>query len=49
VEQQGKGEETRQLLAEIYTWLTEGFDRADLKEAQALLEELQREGVSCAS
>jgi hypothetical protein len=27
-------------LAEIYNWLTEGFDTADLKEAKALLDEL---------
>ena len=29
-----------QVLAEVYGWFTEGFDTADLKEAQALLEEL---------
>jgi hypothetical protein len=28
------------MLAEIYGWFTEGFDTADLKEARALLEEL---------
>ena len=28
------------MLAEIYGWSTEGFDTADLKDAQALLEEL---------
>ena len=28
------------LLAEVYTWFTEGFDTADLQEAKALLEEL---------
>jgi len=38
--QQGKTEEARQMLAEIYGWFTEGFDTADLKEAKALLEEL---------
>jgi len=38
--QQGKREATRQLLAEIYGWFTEGFDTADLQEAKALLEEL---------
>jgi hypothetical protein len=27
-------------LAPIYGWFTEGFDTADLQEAQALLEEL---------
>jgi hypothetical protein len=29
------------MLAEIYSWFTEGFDTADLKEAKALLEELR--------
>ncbi len=37
---QGKKDEARQMLAEIYGWFTEGFDTADLKEAKALLEEL---------
>ena len=37
---QGKKEEARQLLAEIYGWFTEGFDTADLKQAKLLLEEL---------
>ena len=37
---QGKQEEARQMLAEIYNWFTEGFDTVDLKEAKALLEEL---------
>ena len=39
-QQQGKREEARQMLAEVYGWFTEGFDTADLKEAKALLEEL---------
>ncbi|MBI3795364.1 MAG: hypothetical protein HY268_00130 [Deltaproteobacteria bacterium] len=39
-QQQGKKKEAHELLAEIYTWFTEGFDTADLKEAKALLEEL---------
>ncbi len=39
-QQQGKKDEARQMLAEIYGWFTEGFDTADLKEAKALLEEL---------
>ena len=30
------------MLAEIYSWFTEGFDTEDLKEAKALLEELER-------
>ena len=38
--QQGKTDEARQMLAEIYGWFTEGFDTGDLKEAKALLEEL---------
>jgi predicted ATPase len=38
--QQGKGEEARRLLSGIYTWFTEGFDTADLKDAKALLDEL---------
>jgi predicted ATPase len=37
---QGKKEEARRLLSEIYGWFTEGFDTADLKDAKALLEEL---------
>jgi class 3 adenylate cyclase/tetratricopeptide (TPR) repeat protein len=39
-QRQGKREEARQLLAEIYGWFTEGFDTADLQEAKALLGEL---------
>jgi len=38
--QQGKKEEARRMLAEIYSWFTEGFDTADLQEAKALLQEL---------
>ena len=37
---QGRVDEARDLLAEIYGWFTEGFETADLKEAQALLGEL---------
>jgi class 3 adenylate cyclase/predicted ATPase len=36
-EQQGKRQEARDLLAEVYGWFIEGFDTADLQEAQALL------------
>ena len=32
--------EARMMLAEIYGWFTEGFDTADLKDAKALLDEL---------
>jgi hypothetical protein len=39
-QQQGKKEEARLLLSEVYDWFTEGFDTLDLKEAKALLEEL---------
>jgi tetratricopeptide (TPR) repeat protein len=39
-QKQGKKEEARKMLEEIYGWFTEGFDTADLKEAEALLEEL---------
>ncbi|HKA55062.1 MAG TPA: hypothetical protein VKJ47_15515 [Candidatus Binatia bacterium] len=38
--EQGKKAEARQTLAEIYGWFNEGFDTADLKEAEALLDEL---------
>jgi len=38
--QQGRRDEARMILAEIYNWFTEGFDTADLKEAKALLDEL---------
>jgi class 3 adenylate cyclase/predicted ATPase len=38
---QGKVQEARELLAPVYGWFTEGFDTRDLKEAKALLEELQ--------
>ncbi len=37
---QGKRAEARTMLAEIYNWFTEGFDTADLKDANALLDEL---------
>jgi predicted ATPase len=37
---QGRFEEARRILAEIYGWFTEGFDTLDLLEAKALLEEL---------
>jgi len=32
-QRQGRRDEARQLLAEIYDWFTEGFDTADLQEA----------------
>jgi len=39
-QQQGKQHDARDTLAAIYHWFTEGFDTADLKEAKALLGEL---------
>ena len=39
-QQHGKCEEARELLASIYSWFTEGFDTADLQEANTLLQEL---------
>ena len=37
---QGKKEEARQMLVEIYGWFTEGFETGDLRAARALLQEL---------
>ena len=37
---QGRRDDARSMLSEIYNWFTEGFDTADLKEAKALLDEL---------
>ena len=42
LDKQGRRDEARSMLAEIYNWFTEGFDTADLKDAKALLDELQR-------
>jgi predicted ATPase len=41
---QGKKDEARQMLAEVYGWFTEGFDTKDLQEAKTLLEELSSPG-----
>ena len=38
---QGRREEARTMLADIYGWFTEGFDTADLKDAKALLDDLR--------
>jgi len=38
--EQGRCDEARAMLAEIYGWFTEGFDTVDLKDAKALLDEL---------
>jgi predicted ATPase len=40
-QQQGKAKEGRDLLMEIYRWFTEGFQTADLREARALLADLE--------
>jgi predicted ATPase len=37
---QGRRDEARSMLAEIYNWFSEGFDTTDLKDAKALLDEL---------
>ena len=44
LEKQGKRDEARVMLGEVYNWFTEGFDTADLKEAKALLDELSPGG-----
>jgi predicted ATPase len=38
---QGEWQQARELLAPIYGWFTEGFDILDLKNAKALLDELE--------
>jgi len=37
---QGRRDDARILLAEIYNWFTEGFDTADLRDARELRDEL---------
>jgi len=37
-QQQGEGDQARQLLCEIYSWFTEGFETPDLQEARMWLE-----------
>jgi len=37
---QGRRDEARTILNEIYAWFTEGFETADLKDAKSLLDEL---------
>jgi predicted ATPase len=39
---QGKQGKAEQILADVYRWFSEGFDTADLKDANALLDELSR-------
>ena len=38
---QGRRAEVRALLSPVYEWFTEGFDTQDLKDAKALLDELE--------
>jgi predicted ATPase len=38
--EQGERRKARDLLAPVYGWFTEGFETADLEDAQALLDEL---------
>lgn len=40
LQKQGKKDEARKTLSEIYVLFTEGFETSDLKDAKALLEEL---------
>jgi predicted ATPase len=40
LDEQGRKDEARRMLGEIYGWFTEGFDTADLKDAKALLDTL---------
>jgi predicted ATPase len=46
---QGRHIEGRELLSPVYGWFTEGFDTPDLKEAKALLDELDRSLAPTAS
>jgi predicted ATPase len=39
-QEQGRMDQARQMLAEVYGWFSEGFDTPDLQEAKALLNEL---------
>jgi len=40
LKKQGRRDQARTMLADIYGWFTEGFDTADLKDAKALIDEL---------
>jgi predicted ATPase len=41
-QRQGKRHEAYDLLAPVYSWFTEGFDTADLKDAKTLLDALEK-------
>jgi predicted ATPase len=40
LDKQGRRDEARTMLGDIYNWFTEGFDTADLIDAKALLDDL---------
>jgi predicted ATPase len=40
-QRQGKKKQAHNMLSEIYTWFTEGFNTIDLQEAKTLLESLE--------
>jgi predicted ATPase len=40
LKRQGKRDDARAVLGQIYGWFNEGFEFADLKDAKALLDEL---------
>jgi predicted ATPase len=44
---QGKAGQAHELLAPVYGWFREGFDTRDLKEAKALLDDLQSMRAAC--
>jgi adenylate cyclase len=44
--QQGRPQEAAAVLAPIYAWFTEGFDTADLKEAETLLDNLAEPAIA---
>jgi len=39
-QRQGKRDDARRLLGNVYGWFTEGFDTADLRAARGLLEDV---------
>jgi predicted ATPase len=41
LDKQGRRDEARAMLADIYGWFTEGFDTCDLLESKALLDDLK--------
>ena len=40
LQKQGRGQDAKPLLEEVYGWFTEGFDRPDLQDAKAVLDAL---------